>query len=55
MNKPERDQPIVSPPIPEPQAFADPDAAVARLVELYDSAVRFLTDNFSSTVGERPA
>jgi AMP nucleosidase len=46
MNRPERDQPIVSPPIPEPQAFADPDAAVARLVELYDSAVSFLTENF---------
>ena len=50
MNKPERDQPIVSPPIPEPRAFTDPAEAVEHLCDLYETAVRFLTENFSKTV-----
>ncbi len=36
----------VTPDVPEPEAFDDAKAAVARLCDLYDIAVRFLTDRF---------
>lgn len=37
---------IRTPDIPKPEAFDDPRKAVARLRELYDAAVQFLSSNF---------
>ena len=37
---------IVSPPMPAHEAFSDPDAAVARLIDLYDAAAGYLCDTF---------
>lgn len=46
---------ISTPPIPEPRSFTDPDAAVAYLCELYQTAVSFLTQSFSRVMeGARP-
>jgi AMP nucleosidase len=50
MNKPEREQPILTPPMPETEAFGSPEAAVARLIELYEAAVAFLTESFTRTI-----
>jgi len=46
-----RSLPIESPEAPQPQAFTDPDAAVARLKELYDQASQFLCDRFTAAIG----
>ncbi|PVA07754.1 AMP nucleosidase [Thalassorhabdomicrobium marinisediminis] len=47
--------PVVSPEVPEPQAFRDAKAAVARLRELYDTSVEFLCRTFAENVaGARP-
>ncbi len=49
--------PIVSPDMPGPESFSDPVAAVDRLIALYETATRFLCEQFSKTVvgGEMPA
>ncbi len=49
--------PVVSPPVPAPEAFTDAGAAVARLVELYRIATDFLCENFAATLssGTAPA
>ncbi|MGH1424877.1 MAG: AMP nucleosidase [Pseudooceanicola sp.] len=39
-------QDIQTPPVVAPESFTDPDAAVARLVALYDEATTFLRDQF---------
>ncbi len=47
--------PIVTPPIPASASFTDADAAVARLAELYEASVTFLSTRFSDTMrGGRP-
>lgn len=43
---------VQSPVVPEPEAFMDPKAAVARLQELYAQAASFLCDNFSRALVE---
>jgi len=56
MNAADPNLPVVTPPVPEPEAFRDPAAAVARLRELYETATGFLCQKFSETVsGGRPA
>ena len=42
--------PILTPPIPAPQAFEDADAAVRRLREIYDAATGFLREKFAETL-----
>ncbi len=42
--------PIRTPKVAEAEMFDDPKAAVERLQELYDSASRFLTDNFRKSL-----
>ncbi|MBL4811620.1 MAG: AMP nucleosidase [Rhodobacteraceae bacterium] len=46
---------IVTPEHPEPEAFSDAAAAVARLRELYDSATAFLCEKFSAAMSESSA
>ena len=41
---------IRTPKIPAPEAFTDAKLAVLRLQELYDTAVKFLSENFSSAL-----
>ena len=41
---------IRTPNIPAPEAFSDAKLAVKRLQELYDTAVKFLSDNFSAAL-----
>jgi len=41
---------IRTPPVPGPESFSDPKAAVARLQDLYHTAVTFLSDNFSAAL-----
>ena len=43
---------IRTPDVPAPESFTDPKAAVVRLQELYDTAVRFLSDGFSKALRE---
>ena len=43
---------IRTPDVPGPESFTDPKAAVARLQELYDTAVKFLSDGFSEALRE---
>ncbi|WP_170481249.1 AMP nucleosidase [Ruegeria arenilitoris] len=43
---------IVTPDIPKSAQFTDPGAAVARLEELYQSATRFLCENFAKSMDE---
>ncbi|SES10041.1 AMP nucleosidase [Tranquillimonas rosea] len=50
MNIRQPNLPVVSPPMPEPESFSDPAAAVDRLMELYDGATAFLRERFSETV-----
>ena len=50
MNVTGRNLPITSPATPAHEAFTDPTAAVARLMELYDIAVEFLTERFLATL-----
>ncbi|RVT83387.1 AMP nucleosidase [Rhodobacteraceae bacterium CCMM004] len=42
--------PLVTPEVPAPEAFTDPEAAVERLDTLYRAACRFLCDRFSETL-----
>jgi AMP nucleosidase len=42
--------PLHSPDVPQSELFHDPKAAVARLQELYGTAIRFLSDHFSEVV-----
>lgn len=42
--------PVQSPETPDHQIFRDPDAAVRRLVALYESASRFLCDRFAEVL-----
>jgi len=51
MNLSDANLPILSPDVPEPEAFSDAAAAVARLNELYRIAVEFLTENFEARIG----
>ena len=44
--------PVESPEAPDHEAFSDPEAAVARLVELYDSSTRFLCNRFTEVLAE---
>lgn len=48
----ERKVTLRTPDVPAPEAFTDPAAAVARLQELYATAVTFLTENFMSALTE---
>ncbi|WP_342069474.1 AMP nucleosidase [Yoonia algicola] len=41
---------IRTPEVPGPEAFTDAKLAVLRLQELYDTAVKFLSDNFSTAL-----
>ncbi|WP_443089957.1 AMP nucleosidase [Yoonia sp.] len=41
---------IRTPPVPGPESFTDPKAAVARLQELYRAAVEFLTEGFTNAL-----
>ncbi|SFO92236.1 AMP nucleosidase [Tranquillimonas alkanivorans] len=50
MNAPHRNLPVVTPPMPEPQAFTDAASAVERLCDLYDAASDFLCRKFSDAV-----
>ena len=43
---------IRTPDVPGPESFTDPKAAVVRLQELYQTAVAFLSDNFSKSLRE---
>lgn len=45
--------PVVSPDLPEAQTFDTPEAAVARLEELYAGGTRFLAEKFSETVAQQ--
>ncbi len=48
--------PILTPELPDPEAFTDAKAAVARLEELYSEATTFLVERFSEVVVQgRPA
>ena len=49
---PARNLPQSSPDVPAPEAFRDAGAAVERLGLLYKIATRFLSERFSSTVGQ---
>ncbi|PZX11825.1 AMP nucleosidase [Palleronia aestuarii] len=47
--------PVISPPVPDPEAFTDPAAAVRRLREIYDIATAFLCEHFAGALsGGRP-
>lgn len=47
--------PVQTPPTPRPENFDNAEAAVVRLMELYQEASSFLSENFSSKVlGARP-
>ncbi|MEL6170284.1 MAG: AMP nucleosidase [Pseudomonadota bacterium] len=50
MNASDPNLPVLSPPIPSPESFSDPAAAVERLIDLYETASRFLTERFSQTL-----
>ena len=55
MNLSDPTLPIEAPDMPAPEAFFDAKAAVARLREIYDTSVSFLTGRFSEAVtGGRP-
>ena len=55
MNLSDPNLPIEAPDMPAPEAFFDAKAAVARLREIYDTSVSFLTGRFSEAVtGGRP-
>ena len=54
MNLREAMTPHLSPDVPGPEPFEDPDAAVVRLRLLYDRASEFLTRQFVETVSGRP-
>ena len=41
---------IETPPLPAAEAFTDPEAALARLREIYDGASRFLCEKFTETL-----
>ncbi|HEV8035054.1 AMP nucleosidase [Yoonia sp.] len=41
---------IRTPEVPAPEAFTDPKLAVVRLQELYDTAVKFLSENFATAL-----
>jgi AMP nucleosidase len=43
---------IRTPDVPKPELFTDPKLAVARLQELYATAVSFLSENFSKALSE---
>ncbi len=45
---------IETPPLDPPAAFTEPDAAVARLIELHSEATRFLVDAFNRVAGGAP-
>ena len=46
---------VLTPDQPAAQAFTDAPAAVARLEQLYEQAVEFLSTHFSATVtGQKP-
>jgi len=48
--------PVISPEVPGPEQFSDAAQAVARLRELYGTAIDFLRDRFTETLeGGRPA
>ena len=51
MLKSDSNLPVVSPDVPDHEVFRDAHAAVARLRELYDIAVAFLTQTFTDNVG----
>ncbi|KAF0675939.1 AMP nucleosidase [Profundibacterium mesophilum] len=52
---PETSLPLVTPPVPEPEAFTDAAAAVERLKELYEGAATFLSEKFADAArGGRP-
>ncbi len=44
--------PVSTPELTEHQVFRDPDAAVARLIELYDGATKFLCKHFADMIGK---
>lgn len=46
----QNDLQVRSPDLPGPDAFTDPKMAVARLVELYEGATRFLCEHFADTM-----
>ncbi len=47
--------PVVTPEMPERALFRDPEAAVDRLIELYEQSVDFLTEKFSECLsGAKP-
>ncbi len=50
MNAADPTLPILTPPSPEAEAFTDPKAAVARLIDLYDAATKFLSSHFSDSI-----
>ena len=49
--QPAESLPLRTPALPEAEAFRDPDAAVARLQEIYAISVRFLIDNLTAALG----
>ncbi len=50
MNKMDKSLKIQTPPVPAPEAFTDPAAALARLRELYDTAAAYLCEKFAETL-----
>ncbi|MGR3463872.1 AMP nucleosidase [Limimaricola sp.] len=42
---------LQTPPVPAAEAFTDPEAALARLKEIYDTSSRFLCEKFTETLG----
>ncbi len=50
MIEPDAALPVRTPQLPEPEGFTDAAAAVARLQEIYDAAVAFLTENFAASL-----
>ena len=52
MNRADPNLPVVTPPVPEPERFTDPAAAVARLQELYRTASDFLCERFGEVLRE---
>ena len=50
MNVADRNLPVLSPPVPDPEMFRDPAAAVARLQELYSTASDFLCARFTEAL-----
>ena len=51
---PQADIRVITPTLPEPEAFSDPKAAVARLEELYEAATTFLCDKFKLVLESGP-